>query len=170
MDEQPGNLDATDAPNNEDIITGGLIPRNAKGQIVKGAKLRTAAKAARQVYAAPALRQSATRSQFNRKFIADFAEDWAVAGKSVLVRLRKESPANYVKLAAFLVPRQMEVEHSTGVKGLSDAQLEEAIAIVRETLERRARSLGPPLIEAQGVGQSVGNEAEPSDKPDKPST
>jgi len=176
MDEQPQNLDGTSSTEQPTIFPEGMIQRDAKGRLLKGQKLRTVSKANketyRQGYATPALRRSATRSQFNRKFIADFAEDWAVAGKSVLVRLRKESPANYVKLAAFLVPRQMEVEHSQGVKGLTDQQLDEAIAVVREMLDRRARALGssPPLIEAQGVGQSVGREEDPSNDPDGSST
>jgi hypothetical protein len=61
----------------------------------------------------------------------------------------KNQPAAYVKVAALLVPREMKVEHSSGVKGLTDEQLEGAIQAVTELLEARAKGIDAKLIEAE---------------------
>ena len=44
-----------------------------------------------------------------------------------LEKCAKESPAAFCKLYALIVPKQMTVEHSSGVKGLTDEQLDQAI-------------------------------------------
>jgi hypothetical protein len=36
-----------------------------------------------------------------------------------------------MKICALLVPREMKVEHSDAIKGLTDEQLEEAIAAIK---------------------------------------
>ena len=81
----------------------------------------------------------ATRRAFNKRFLLDLAEDWQQHGREVFKRVRRESPAAYLKVCAMLVPKEMKVEHSaSAVKRLTDAQLETMI----EYLES--------LIEAQG--------------------
>jgi hypothetical protein len=106
--------------------------------------------------AASLSRPSATRAQFNRQFIADLADDWRLAGRAALARLRRESPSNYIKVCAFLVPRQMAVEHRQGVKALTDEQLESAIQAVQEMLDARSKGLDAKLVEAAPVGENVG--------------
>jgi hypothetical protein len=56
----------------------------------------------------------------------------------VFKRVRRESPASYLKVCAMLVPREMKVEHSGGVKDLTDEQLEQAIAWIKEMLAAQA--------------------------------
>lgn len=152
MDEIPTN---TDQPN-QSANDADPIKRDTRGRILPGQKLRrrqTTRPLFKQVGSAarPLSRPSATRAQFNRRFIADFAAHWELRGRAALQRLERESPANYVKLAAFLVPRQMEVETKSGVKGLTDAQLEEAIAAVKAMLDARAAGIDAKLIEASDV-------------------
>ena len=53
-------------------------------------------------------------------------------------RVRRESPAAYLKVCAMLVPREMKVEHSQGVKAMSDEQIEAAIELIKSMLEARA--------------------------------
>ena len=43
-----------------------------------------------------------------------------------------------MKICALLVPREMRVEHSSGVKAMTDEQLEAGIAAVEAMLARRA--------------------------------
>jgi hypothetical protein len=43
-----------------------------------------------------------------------------------------------MKICALLVPREMKVEHSDAIKGLTDEQLEEAIAAIKASLAARA--------------------------------
>ena len=73
----------------------------------------------------------ATRRAFNKRFLLDLAEDWQQHGQEVFKRVRRESPAAYLKVCAMLVPREMKVEHSGGVKAMTDEQIEEAIAAIK---------------------------------------
>ena len=52
-------------------------------------------------------------------------------------RVRRESPAAYLKVCAMLVPREMKVENSGGVKAMTDEQIEEAIAAIKAMLAAR---------------------------------
>ena len=49
----------------------------------------------------------ATRRAFNTRFLLDLAEDWQQHGQEVFKRVRRESPAAYLKLCARLVPREI---------------------------------------------------------------
>jgi len=62
----------------------------------------------------------ATRRAFNKRFLLDLAEDWQQHGREVFKRVRRESPAAYLKVCAMLVPRDVKVEHLGGVKDLTD--------------------------------------------------
>ena len=53
-------------------------------------------------------------------------------------RVRRESPASYLKVCAMLVPREMKVEHSGGIKEMTDEQIEEAIAAIKAMLAAQA--------------------------------
>ena len=49
----------------------------------------------------------ATRRAFNKRFLLDLAEDWQQHGREVFKRVRRESPAAYLKVCAMLVPKEM---------------------------------------------------------------
>ena len=53
-------------------------------------------------------------------------------------RVRRESPASYLKVCAMLVPREFQVEHSGGVKAMTDEQIEAAIEAIQGMLEAQA--------------------------------
>ena len=57
-------------------------------------------------------------------------------------RVRRESPAAYLKVCATLVPKEMKVEHQGRIGQLTDEQLDEAIAMLEEMIARRAGDLG----------------------------
>jgi hypothetical protein len=77
---------------------------------------------------------------FNKRFLLDLAEDWQQHGREVFKRVRRESPASYLKVCAMLVPKEMRVEHSAAaaIKELTDEQLDQAIAAIQDMLDRRA--------------------------------
>ena len=50
----------------------------------------------------------------------------------------KTQPAAYMKICALLVPREMKLEHSGGVKDLTDEELEQAIAAIKAMLAAQA--------------------------------
>jgi hypothetical protein len=79
----------------------------------------------------------ATRRAFDKRFLLDLAEDWQQHGREVLKRVRRESPAAYLKVCAMLVPREMKLEHSGGVKAMTDEQLERSIELLKEMIAKR---------------------------------
>src|SRR5262245_56541 len=81
------------------------------------------------------------------------AEDWQQHGREVFKRVRRESPATHLKVCAMLVPREMKLEHSGGVKAMTDEQLERTMDILRDAIARREAEANAKLIE--GVAEPV---------------
>jgi len=79
----------------------------------------------------------ATRRAFNKRFLLDLAEDWQQHGREVFKRVRRESPAAYLKVCAMLVPKEMRIEHKGGIKAMTDEQIEAAIELIKSMLEAR---------------------------------
>ena len=81
----------------------------------------------------------ATRRAFNKRFLLDLAEDWQQHGREVFKRVRRESPAAYLKVCAMLVPKEVKLEHSTSaIKEMTDEELEQAIQAIRAMLAAQA--------------------------------
>ena len=59
-----------------------------------------------------------------------------------------KSPASYLKVCALLVPREMKVEHSGGVKAMSDEELEAGIEAIQAMLAARDAGANAKVIEA----------------------
>src|SRR5262245_61281185 len=76
----------------------------------------------------------ATRRAFNKQFLTDLALDWQQHGREVFKRVRRESPASYLKVCAMLVPKELKMEHSGGVKAMTDEQLEHTLAVLKELI------------------------------------
>jgi hypothetical protein len=64
----------------------------------------------------------ATRRSFNKDFRLALAADFKKHGAAAIEKVRMQRPAVYVKICALLVPREMQIEHSGGVKAMSDEQ------------------------------------------------
>ena len=80
----------------------------------------------------------ATRRSFNKDFLLALAADFEKHGAAAIAKVRKYQPAAYVKICALLVPRELQVEHSGGVKAMTDEQIDRAIAYIEEQLAKRA--------------------------------
>jgi hypothetical protein len=89
---------------------------------------------------APGGSPEATRRAFNKRFLTDLARDWEQHGPEVFKRVRRESPAAYLRVCAMLVPKEMKVEHSSGLKDLTDEQLDAMIEYLTALLEAQAQS------------------------------
>jgi hypothetical protein len=89
----------------------------------------------------------ATRRAFNKRFLLDLAEDWQQHGREVFKRVRRESPASYLKVCAMLVPREMKLEHSGGVKAMTDEELEQSIEILKALIAERDAGVNAKVIE-----------------------
>src|SRR6516164_6369091 len=79
----------------------------------------------------------ATRRSFNRDFLLALAADFKKHGAAAIEKVRKTQPAAYMKICALLVPREMKLEHSGGVKAMSDEEIEQTIAAIRAMLDVR---------------------------------
>jgi hypothetical protein len=82
----------------------------------------------------------------------------------VFKRVRRESPASYLKVCAMLVPRETKVEHSGGVKAMTDEQIEQAIEAIQAMLEQQAKVI-------EGTAETVALPAPdvvPDDKAKRP--
>src|SRR5262245_45257893 len=102
------------------------IERKPNGQFAKGSSGNLGGKAQR------------TRHIFNKAFLEALANDFREGGPQAIARVRKYQPAAYMKICALLVPREMKVEHSGGVKAMTDEQIEEAIEAIQTMLAARA--------------------------------
>jgi hypothetical protein len=107
----------------------------------------------------------ATRRAFNKRFLLDLAEDWQQHGREVFKRVRRESPAAYLKVCAMLVPREMKLEHSGGVKAMTDEQLERSIELLQAAIARREAGENAKVID--GVPEPVPALPSPPDGPNK---
>src|SRR5262247_4549751 len=113
----------------------GRSERNAKGQYLPG------------VSGNPGGSPEATRRAFNKRFLLDLVEDWQQHGREVFKRVRRESPAAYLKVCAMLVPREMKLEHSGGVKAMSDEEIERAIEVIQDLIVQRDAAANAKVIE-----------------------
>ena len=107
------------------------------------------------------------RQQLNGEFIAALLRDFRHGGPAAIAKVRKNQPAAYCKLLTLLCPRDVKVEHSGGVKAMSDEQLEAGIEAIQAMLAARALSDRAKLIE--GIAETVALPApDPDDKPKRP--
>jgi len=79
--------------------------------------------------------------------VTALARDFEAHGEQVFKRVRRESPASYLKVCAMLVPREMKLEHSGGVKAMSDEQLERALEAIESLM--RQRGMAAEVIEGE---------------------
>ena len=58
-------------------------------------------------------------------------------GKAAIDKVMRQSPAIFLKLLVLLVPRELEVTHTGGVKAMTDEQLEQGIEAIQAMLAKR---------------------------------
>jgi hypothetical protein len=59
-------------------------------------------------------------------------------GQAAINKVMQTQPAIFLKMCVLLVPRELEVTQTSGVKGLSDQQIEQAIEAIQNALAARA--------------------------------
>jgi hypothetical protein len=60
-----------------------------------------------------------------------------------------------VKVLGHLVPREMQIEHSGGVKSMTDEQIERGIELIKEMLAQREAGANAKVIEAEAEEEEV---------------
>jgi hypothetical protein len=89
----------------------------------------------------------------NSRQLLDLAEDWQQHGREVLTRVRRESPATYLKVCAHLVPKEFQVEYRGGVKAMTDEQLEAGIEALTRMIEGGEAGANAKVVE--GLPQPI---------------
>jgi hypothetical protein len=92
-----------------------------------------------------------TRRSFNRDFLLALAADFKKHGAAAVAKVRKYQPAAHMKVCALLVPRELQVEHSGGVKAMTDEQIERGIAMLEEMIAERDAGKNAKVIEGEAA-------------------
>src|SRR6516225_5446984 len=102
------------------------------------------------------------RQQLNSEFVAALLRDFRQGGPAAIAKVRKNQPAAYCKLLTLLCPRDVKVEHSGGVKAMTDEQLEAAVEAIKAMIAaREAKTING---EAQPVEALPAPHVVPDDK------
>jgi hypothetical protein len=113
-----------------------LIERKPNGQFAKGVSGNLGGNAQR------------SRHSLNADTIREMHLAFQRGGRAAINKVMKQQPAVFLKLLVLLVPREMRVEHTGGVKAMTDEQIEQAIEAIQRMLEARAAGEGAKVIDA----------------------
>jgi hypothetical protein len=91
----------------------------------------------------------ATPRSFNKDFLLALAADFKKHGAAAIEKVRKQQPAAYMKICALLVPREMKLEHTGGVKAMTDEQLERSIELIQEVIAKREAGANAKVLEGE---------------------
>lgn len=80
----------------------------------------------------PKGRPKGARNRLGESFIADLQRDWEENGADVLQRCREEKPADYVRVVASLLPKEVKITNPE--KDLTDEELMDALDFFRNAL------------------------------------
>ena len=90
-----------------------------------------------------------SRHALNADTIREMHAAFRRGGREAIDKVMKQQPAVFLKLLVLLVPREMKVEHSGGVKDMSDGQIEAAIEAIQAMLAAREVSENAKVIEGR---------------------
>lgn len=92
-----------------------------------------------------------TRHLLNQEFMQALLLNFRHQGKKAIEQVARNQPAVYLKILALLVPREMKIEHASGVKSMTDEQLESAIEAIQAMLAAKAGQPGDDSKVIKGV-------------------
>jgi hypothetical protein len=81
----------------------------------------------------PKGRPKGARSRFGEQFMQDFLADWEEHGKDALIRVRATDPSTYLRVAASLLPKELNITEGKAsldrmMENLDDAELDKLIS------------------------------------------
>src|SRR5262249_53384473 len=89
------------------------------------------------------------RKALNADTIREMHLAFQRGGRKAIDKVMKNQPAMFLKMLVLLVPRELEVEHSGGVKAMSDEQLEQGIELIKQMIAERDAAANAKVIEGQ---------------------
>jgi hypothetical protein len=90
-----------------------------------------------------------SRHALNSDTIREMHAAFRRGGRAAINKVMKQQPAVFLKLLVLLVPREMRVEHSGGVKSMTDEQIEAAIEAIQAMLAARDAGENAKVIDGE---------------------
>jgi hypothetical protein len=113
-------------------------------------------------YSAPKLSDAYRgRQLLNADTIREMHAAFREGGRAAIDKVMKNQPAIFLKLLVLLVPRELQIEHRGGVKGMTEDQIVDAIEAIEGFLARRSGEQAK-VIEGSAEGNERGK---PEEKP-----
>lgn len=84
-----------------------------------------------------------SRDKLTTRFLHEFADHFEANGKKAIETVYKEEPATYLKIAAALLPKEIEIQRP--MAGLTEDQLGQVIAMLQQLSQQ------PKEVEAEVV-------------------
>jgi hypothetical protein len=88
------------------------------------------------------------RERLNVETIREMQLAFKRGGRKAIDKVMKNKPDIFLKLLVLLVPREMKIEHTGGVKAMTDEQLEAGIEAITAMLAARDAGSQAKVIEA----------------------
>jgi hypothetical protein len=88
-----------------------------------------------------------SRHALNADTIREMHAAFRQGGRQAIDKVMRTQPAVFLKLLVLLVPRELQVEHSGGVKAMSDEQLEQSLAVLKELIAQRDAAANAKVVE-----------------------
>ena len=96
-----------------------------------------------------------SRHALNADTIREMHAAFRRGGRKAIETVMRNQPAVFLKLLVLLVPREMKMEHSSGIKSMSDEQIERSIELIKELLAQREAGANAKVIEAEAEEDEV---------------
>jgi hypothetical protein len=119
------------------VMSNQAIERKTNGQFAKGVSGNLGGNAQR------------SRHALNADTIREMHLAFTRGGRKAIDKVMKNNPAIFLKLLVLLVPREMKVEHTGGVKAMTDEQLEAGIEAITAMLAARDAGTSAKVIEGK---------------------
>ena len=104
----------------------------------------------------------AARKALNKDTILEKHRAFKLGGRKAIEEVMRNQPAVFLKLLVLLVPREMPVEHTGGVKAMTDERIEAAIEALEGFLAKREAGANAKVVE--GVAEPIAALPAPSRK------
>src|SRR5215467_9144502 len=127
------------------------VTRTANGQFKPGVSRNAAGNVHR------------SRHALNADTIREMHLAFRRGGRKAIEKVMRNQPAVFLKLLVLLVPREMKLEHSGGIKAMTDEQIERSIEFIKEQLARREAGANAKVVE--GVAEPAALPAPVSQRP-----
>lgn len=92
-------------------------------------------------------RPKGSRVKLGEQFLSDVMADWEINGVKAIADMREKNPADYVKVVAATLPKELNVKVSE-IDELTDDQLARQLAALASQLARAGIDFGTGTVEA----------------------